>query len=98
MKEEESTILEKLDVSQMLSSAPSLKARLANLEVIQYLTQKLMNVVGRNVDQYRKELQALKAAKDSFESVFDAKNGDIRKTISTEIERLCEELYVISYN
>ena len=89
MKEEESTILEKLDVSQMLSSAPSLKARLANLEVSQYLTQKLMTVVGKNVDQYRKELQALKAAKDSFESVFDAKNGDIRKTISMEIERLC---------
>lgn len=54
--------------------------------------QKLLTSVGRNVDQYRKELQALKAAKDSFESVFDAKNADIRKSLSGEIERLAEEL------
>jgi hypothetical protein len=33
MKDEESTVLERLDVSQTLSNAPSLKARLANLEV-----------------------------------------------------------------
>lgn len=76
----------------MLSSAPSLKARLANLEVLLRSIQKLLGAVGKNVDQYRKELLALKAAKDSFESVFDAKNADIRKTISAEIERLAEEL------
>jgi len=55
-------------------------------------TQKLLSVVGKNVDQYRKELQALKAAKEAFESVFDAKNTDIKKTISAEIERLADEL------
>lgn len=92
MKEEESTVLEKLDSSQVLSSATSLKTRLANLEVVVSDIQKLLGAIAKNVDQYRKELLALKAAKDSFESVFDAKNADIKKTLSGEIERLAEEL------
>jgi hypothetical protein len=37
---------------------------------------------------YRKELLTLKSAKESFESVFDAKNADIRKTLSNEIDRI----------
>lgn len=84
--------MEKLDSSQVLSSATSLKTRLANLEVVVSDIQKLLGAIAKNVDQYRKELLALKAAKDSFESVFDAKNADIKKTLSGEIERLAEEL------
>ena len=49
-----------------------------------------MGSVGQNIEKYKKELADLKGIKESFENVFEAKNSDVRKTVSNELDRVSE--------
>jgi len=41
-----------------------------------------------NIKTYKRETETLRQAKDAFEKAFDAKNSDIRRTLTTELDRI----------
>lgn len=38
-----------------------------------------------NIKTYKRETESLRQAKDAFEKAFDAKNADIRRSLTTEL-------------
>ena len=50
--------------------------------------QKELYNLTSNIKTYKREAEALRQAKDGFEKAFDAKNADIRRSLSTELERI----------
>ena len=41
-----------------------------------------------NIKTYKRETEALRQAKDAFEKAFEAKNADVRRTLTTELDRI----------
>jgi predicted RNA-binding protein with PIN domain len=56
------------------------------------LTQKELYNLTTNIKTYKRETETLRQAKEAFEKAFDAKNADIRRTLTTELDRIHEEL------
>lgn len=56
--------------------------------------QKELYNLTTNIKTYKRETEALRQAKDAFEKAFDAKNADIKRSLSTELDRIHEELYM----
>lgn len=57
-----------------------------------YLIQKELYNLTANIKTYKRQTETLRQAKDSFEKAFDAKNTDIRRTLTTELDRIHEQL------
>lgn len=70
----------------------SLKERLTNVEVSRSSMQKQLNNANSNIKTYQHEVSILRQAKDTFEQEFDANNNDIKRSLTTELDRIGEEL------
>jgi hypothetical protein len=55
-----------------------------------WVRQKELNHLSANIKTYHRDTETLRHAKDAFEKAFDAKNTDIRRTLTTELDRIHE--------
>ena len=70
----------------------SLKDRLTIVQVGFHITQKQLSDLNTNIKTYHHEVDTLRQAKDSFEKAFNAKNSEIRRNITSQLQRVFEEL------
>lgn len=56
--------------------------------------QKELYNLTTNIKTYKRETESLRQAKDAFEKAFDAKNADIRRSLTTELQRIHQQLYM----
>ena len=61
------------------------------------MSQKELNHLSANIKTYHRDTETLRHAKEAFEKAFDAKNTDIRRTLTTELDRIHEELYPLPH-
>lgn len=57
------------------------------------IEQKELNNINANIKTYQVEIQNLRQIKEAFEKAFNSKNTDIKRNLSTEVDRIHEELY-----
>jgi predicted nucleic acid-binding Zn-ribbon protein len=61
----------------------SLKNRLSSVEVKEKAIQKELYNLTTNIKTYKRETETLRHTKEAFEKAFDAKNADIRRSLTT---------------
>ena len=67
------------------TGSASLKGKLLNLE-------ELVRSITDEMNFHKKEVQVLRSEKDTLENVLNAKVGDVRKSLMTEIGRVEDEM------
>lgn len=52
----------------------------------------MVNTLGDELQFHKKEVQMLRSEKESLESVLNTKTGDVRKTLTSELRKVEDEM------
>lgn len=80
------------------SNPASLKGKLQTLEVLLSPTQQQIKNISNELNNHKKEVQILRSEKDTLESVLTMKTADVKKSLSNELVRIEEEMYLPLYS
>ena len=58
------------------------------------LTQNQIKNISNELNNHKKEVQILRSEKDTLESVLTMKTADVKKSLSNELVRIEEEMYI----
>lgn len=58
------------------------------------MTQQQIKNISNELNNHKKEVQILRSEKDTLESVLTMKTADVKKSLSNELVRIEEEMYL----
>ena len=59
-----------------------------------WIIQQQIKSISNELNNHKKEVQILRSEKDTLESVLTMKTADVKKSLSNELVRIEEEMYI----